>query len=71
MQEESHSQKRGGPLSTSQAALDRLLGSNPVLEFMVKHGVPLTRSNYIDLNWLGDPPDEFDEDEKAVIDALE
>jgi hypothetical protein len=37
---------------------------------MRANGVPLTKKNYIDLNWFGDKPDDIDEDEQAVLDAL-
>jgi hypothetical protein len=30
------------------------------LEWMIKNNIPLTRNNYINLNWLGDPPEEWD-----------
>jgi hypothetical protein len=27
---------------------------------MIKNNIPLTRKNYINLNWLGAPPEEWD-----------
>jgi hypothetical protein len=29
---------------------------DPTLEYMIKHGIPLTRERYINLNYLGHPP---------------
>jgi hypothetical protein len=37
---------------------EALVSDDHVLNFMRKNAIPLTRRNYIDLNWLGDPPEE-------------
>jgi hypothetical protein len=34
---------------------------------MVDQGVPLTRQNYIDMNWLGKPPEEWTAEHEADL----
>lgn len=34
--------------------------SDPIVEYLKKNGIPVTRHNYIGLNWMGD----FDPDEE-------
>ncbi len=38
-----------------------------VIEEMIKRGVPLTRDNYLDFAYLGNPPDELDAEEESQI----
>lgn len=40
---------------------------NNILEHMKKIGVPLTRENYLDFAYLGNPPDELSAEEEAEI----
>ena len=40
---------------------------NNTLEYMKKNGVPLTRENYLDYAYLGNPPDELSAEEEAEI----
>jgi hypothetical protein len=40
---------------------------NHVLEWMKKNDVPLTRKNYLDIAYLGDPPKELSAEEEADI----
>lgn len=40
------------PLDPNSSEFRRLIGSYPVLEFMLAKGIPLTRESYIALNWL-------------------
>jgi len=40
---------------------------DPVLEWMRKHGVPLTRQNYLDLNYLGNPSSTIDPEIEAEL----
>lgn len=51
----------------TDARLKRLIGSSPVLEHMVKHGVPLTRENYIAMNWGGAAPGEWTAEHEADL----
>jgi hypothetical protein len=39
---------------------------NPVLRFMLKENVPLTRENYLQIAYLGDPP-ELDAEQEANL----
>jgi len=41
-----------------------------VLRLLIQEKVPLTVKNYVDVNYWGDLPDDIDEDERDVIDAL-
>lgn len=40
-----------------------------VLEYMKKHGVPLTRDNYLAVAYMGNPPEELDAEEEAALPA--
>jgi hypothetical protein len=40
---------------------------NNTLEYMKKQGVPLTRENYLDYAYLGNPPQELGPEEEAQI----
>jgi hypothetical protein len=56
--------KPSGVFLPSTEELKTLSGTDPVLALMLREGIPLTRENYIAVNWLGDPPDPWtDEDE--------
>ena len=47
--------------------MQRQIGSSPVLKRMVEAGIPLTRENFIDLNWLGKPPEEWTAEHEADL----
>jgi hypothetical protein len=38
-----------------------------VLQWMIEKGVPLTRQNYLDMAYLGNPPDEIGGEIEASI----
>lgn len=38
-----------------------------VLDYMKKHNIPLTRENYLQIAYLGDPPEELGAEEEAEI----
>ncbi len=38
-----------------------------VVDWMKAHNIPLTRSNYLNLAFWGDPPDELDGEQKADL----
>lgn len=40
---------------------------NPVLEFMRKNGIPETRENYLEIAYMGTPPEELDAEEEAQL----
>jgi hypothetical protein len=40
---------------------------NVVLERMKSMGIPLTRENYLDLAYLGNPPEELSAEEEAEL----
>jgi hypothetical protein len=64
--ETTNSQKPSGVFLPSTEDLKTLSGTDPVLAYMIAENIPLTRENYIAVNWLGDPPDPWtgeDEDE--------
>jgi hypothetical protein len=45
---------------------------NPTLEFLKSEGLPLTRKNYLDVVYLGNPPAELDAEQEAELpDGLE
>jgi len=38
-----------------------------VLRFMKQHDVPVTRENYLDVAYLGNPPEELSAEEQAEL----
>ena len=38
-----------------------------VLRFMKQHDIPLTRENYMDVAYLGNPPKELSAEEEAEL----
>jgi len=40
---------------------------DPILDVMQAHNIPLTRENYIALNYLGNPPEELSAEEEAEL----
>jgi hypothetical protein len=44
---------------------------DPVLQLMRDRGIPITRENYIEMNWMGDPPEPWTaEDEDQLPEEL-
>jgi hypothetical protein len=40
---------------------------NPMLAYMIKNGLPLTRQTWIDLNWGGDTPKPWTAEDEAEL----
>lgn len=40
---------------------------DPLVAFLKRHNIPVTRENYIDLAFLGDPPDPWTEEDEAEL----
>lgn len=40
---------------------------DPVLEFMKQNGIPETRENYLEIAYMGTPPDELDPEEEESL----
>jgi hypothetical protein len=38
-----------------------------VLEKMKEEGIPMTRENYLELAYMGNPPEELDGEEEAAL----
>ena len=38
-----------------------------ILDFMKRHDIPITRENYLDIAYLGAPPDELDAETEADL----
>jgi hypothetical protein len=38
-----------------------------VLEYMKQHNIPVTRENYLDIAYMGNPPDVLDAEEEADL----
>jgi hypothetical protein len=50
---------------------DKTQADDPVLAYLQKHGIEVTRENYLDIMFLGDPPDELSwEHELELPEAL-
>jgi hypothetical protein len=41
--------------------------NNAVVDYLKAHGTPVTRENYLNLAYLGDPPKELSAEEEAAI----
>jgi hypothetical protein len=41
--------------------------SQSILQFMEKHGIPMTREDYLDVLYMGTPPDVLDAEEEAEL----
>lgn len=51
----------------SKAELEQERKSSPVLDYMVRKGIKLTRANYLSLAYMGDPPELLGAEEEAEI----
>lgn len=40
---------------------------NPVIEAMKKYKIPITRENYLDLAYMGEPPEELSAEEELEL----
>jgi hypothetical protein len=66
------SMKRGKPSTTSQAASPRQTGpytgtEDGVLALMRRYKMPMTRENYIQLAFMGEPPAEWTPEHEADL----
>lgn len=43
------------------------IAPDPVLEWMKANDVPLTRENYLNLAYMGDPPEELSAEEESEL----
>ena len=48
----------------------RLIGSHPVLEFMHRHKIPMTRENYVDIANMGRPDEAWTHEHEAMLPAI-
>jgi methylphosphotriester-DNA--protein-cysteine methyltransferase len=62
--------KQEKQFSTLPEELARHLGQNAVLRRLIQEGLPLTVKNYVDMNYWGQVPENIDEEDQSVIDAL-
>ena len=51
----------------SKAELEQERKSSPVLDYMVREGIKLTRANYLSVAYMGDPPELLGAEEEAAI----
>lgn len=70
MRETLQQNKHEEPSLNLPVDLENQLGHNAVLRRLIQEKVPLTVKNYVDMNYWGNLPDQIDEDERDVIDAL-
>ena len=47
--------------------LERLRGTDPIVDTMLRHNIPLTREHYLDMAFLGRDPDDLDAEEEEDI----
>ena len=39
----------------------------PIIDLMKKLDIPITRQNFIDVNWFGEPPEKWDAEAESQI----
>jgi hypothetical protein len=49
------------------AEYQRLIGSDPILSGMIRHNIPLTRENYVDIANAGRPDDAWTAEHEAAL----
>jgi hypothetical protein len=54
----------------SPSEYQRLIGSNRILAGMVKHGIPLTRDNYVDIANAGRSAEDWTAEHEAMLPAI-
>ena len=54
----------------SQQEYQRLIGSHPILEGMIKHNIPLTRDNYVDIANAGRPDEAWTHEHEASLPSI-
>jgi hypothetical protein len=47
--------------------LNRLVGEYPLIEMMLRHGIPVTRASYLELNFPEGVPDPLPAEEEAEL----
>jgi hypothetical protein len=57
------------PLDPASPEYQRLIGSSPVLQAMVRYGVPLSRENYIAANWPDGAPEPWGAEHEEQLQA--
>jgi hypothetical protein len=43
------------------------MSQDSTLEFMKKHGIPMTREDYLDVLFMGTPPEHLDAEEEMEL----
>jgi hypothetical protein len=43
------------------------MAADTVLEFMTKHSIPMTREDYLDVAYMGTPPEVLDAEEEMNL----
>lgn len=56
--------------STSQADTGPQSGSDMIVQYMIRKGIPLTKANFVDLMYMGDVPNELPPDVIQTIQGL-
>ena len=55
------------PLAGSSSRSGSTKDENPTVEYLKKNKVPVTRENYLNLAYLGNPPKELNAEEEAML----
>ena len=54
--------------NNTQGELNPQLGnSNPIIELLKEYGIPVNRENYLELAYLGEPPEELSAEEELEL----
>jgi hypothetical protein len=54
----------------SPAEYQHLIGTDPILSGMVKHNIPITRDNYVDIANAGRPDEAWTHEHEAGLPAI-
>ena len=53
--------------STPEGSTPQLGKSDPIIELLDEYGIPVNRENYLNLAYLGDPPEELGAEEELTL----
>jgi len=43
------------------------MSSSPLKDYMQKHGIPVTRANYLEIHYMGKPPNQISAEQEAEM----
>lgn len=53
--------------NTPEESIPRLGKSDPIIELLDEYGIPVNRENYLNLAYLGEPPEELGAEQELAL----